>query len=204
MDNSSRRILVVDDEIDIQFVISMLLEDEGYVTYTANNGKEAIEVLKAQSITMVLSGYMMPVMDGFGLLSWLNNHESEVPLIMISGRGDVETKKRAMGLGAIKYILKSFQADEIMKSVRQVLNDMDKKIGEKEEIDKCWRTKCWCCQSCLSRLLLLNSGILLERRSYFEWKDQVPQREAGPVPDRGAISYFATIWGTLSAVLPVF
>ena len=50
----------------------------------------------------------------------------------------------------------------------------------------------------------LDSGIILERRSYFEWAFQAPQRGAGPAPDRGAISYYATILGKLSAVLPVF
>jgi len=54
-------------------------------------------------------------------------------------------------------------------------------------------TKCWCCRGCLSRPLLLDSDILLGRRSYFEWAAQAPQRAAGPAPDHGATSYFATI-----------
>ncbi len=118
MDN---QILIADDEEPIREVVAGLLEAQGYRCLKVGNGREALQRLSEHPVDLVLSDMMMPEMDGLQLLSWVRTHEREVPVIMVTAMHDVSTALEAMRRGAYDYILKPFERDQLLMSVRRAL-----------------------------------------------------------------------------------
>ena len=118
------RILVIDDEEDICKLFQRILRDEGYEIFTATNGKSGVALFKAvERIKIVFLDIKMPKMDGIAALKRIKKVNKEIPVIMITGYGDLKTAKEAMKLGAIDYISKPFKID----SVKSIVNDILKK-----------------------------------------------------------------------------
>jgi len=107
-------ILIVDDEPNYQIILSEFLHDEGFETLTADNGKQAIELVKANDIDLVITDMQMPGMDGFALLEAVKAYQGNLPVIMITAYGEVEKAVRAMQLGAFNYLTKPFNNDELL------------------------------------------------------------------------------------------
>ena len=118
----NNRILIVDDEEAIREVVSSLLEAQGFRCWSEGNGLEAIEHLKASAIDLVLSDMVMPEMDGLQLLSWVRQHDTDIPVIMVTAMHDVSTALEAIRNGAYDYILKPFEKDQLFLSVRRALD----------------------------------------------------------------------------------
>ena len=118
------RILVIDDEEDICKLFQRILRDEGYEIFTATNGKSGVALFKAvERIKIVFLDIKMPKMDGIAALKRIKKVNKEIPVIIITGYGDLKTAKEAMKLGAIDYISKPFKID----SVKSIVNDILKK-----------------------------------------------------------------------------
>jgi putative nucleotidyltransferase with HDIG domain len=115
-------ILIADDEEAIRDVVSTLLEAQGYRCITSSNGRQAVELLREQTVDIVLSDMVMPEMDGMQLLSWLRTHDRDIPVIMVTAMHDVSTALEAMRRGAYDYILKPFERDQLMMGVRRALD----------------------------------------------------------------------------------
>ncbi|MDD5758911.1 MAG: sigma-54 dependent transcriptional regulator [Desulfobulbaceae bacterium] len=109
-----RTILIVDDEPNYQIVLSEFLRDEGFETLTADNGQQAIDLVKSHDVDLVITDMQMPGMDGFALLQAIKEHHSALPVIMITAYGEVEKAVRAMQLGAFNYLTKPFNNDELL------------------------------------------------------------------------------------------
>jgi two-component system NtrC family response regulator len=107
-------ILIVDDEPNYQIVLREVLSDEGFETLTADNGQQAIELVKNNDIDLVITDMQMPGMDGFALLQAVKEHNKALPVIMITAYGEVEKAVRAMQLGAFNYLTKPFNNDELL------------------------------------------------------------------------------------------
>ena len=107
-------ILIVDDEPNYQIVLSEFLRDEGFETLTADNGQQAIDLVKSNDIALVITDMQMPGMDGFALLQAVKEYQSTLPVIMITAYGEVEKAVRAMQLGAFNYLTKPFNNDELL------------------------------------------------------------------------------------------
>jgi DNA-binding response OmpR family regulator len=113
-------ILVCDDDADIVAALEIYLRGEGYDVEKATNGKEALEVLSEKEIHLVLLDVMMPVMDGIKALS-LIREQYNVPVILLTAKGEDMDKVLGLNLGADDYIVKPFNAVELLARVRSSL-----------------------------------------------------------------------------------
>ena len=116
----SYNILICDDEKDIVSALKIYLEAEGYRTFAAANGKEALELLDREDIHLVLLDIMMPVLDGVSALSRLREF-SNVPVILLTAKSEDTDKVLGLNIGADDYITKPFNPVELLARVRSQL-----------------------------------------------------------------------------------
>ena len=116
----SYNILICDDEQDIVSALKIYLEAEGYRTFTAANGREALEVLDREDIHLVLLDIMMPVLDGVSALAKLREY-SNVPVILLTAKSEDTDKVLGLNIGADDYITKPFNPVELLARVRSQL-----------------------------------------------------------------------------------
>jgi DNA-binding response OmpR family regulator len=114
------RILVVDDEPRFVRLVEANLQTEGFDVVKAKNGKEAVDTAVAEKPDLILMDVMMPEMDGFAACERIREF-SNVPIIMLTAKGDEEHKVRALNLGADDYVVKPFSANELIARVQAVL-----------------------------------------------------------------------------------
>lgn len=113
-------ILICDDEKDIVGSLKIYLESEDYKTFTAYNGKEALDLLENEDIHLVLMDIMMPVMDGITALSKIRE-SFNVPVIMLTAKGEDTDKVLGLNVGADDYITKPFNPIEVLARVKSQL-----------------------------------------------------------------------------------
>lgn len=114
------RILVVDDEISIIKFLRANLESKGYKVFAAMDGVEALQTIEMELPDLVILDIMMPKMDGFEVCRRLREW-SQIPIIMLSARGDENDKVKCLNLGADDYITKPFDKDELLARVSAVM-----------------------------------------------------------------------------------
>lgn len=112
-----RRILVVDDEAQITRVLRTTLSSHGYDIRTANDGETALEIVRDWPPDMVVTDLAMPGMDGLELCRRLRTN-TQVPIIVLSVRGEERTKVKALDAGADDYVTKPFGMEELLARVR--------------------------------------------------------------------------------------
>ncbi|RMG67683.1 MAG: sigma-54-dependent Fis family transcriptional regulator [Calditrichaeota bacterium] len=112
------RILIVDDEVDALDLMEELFQKNGYETYTARNGVQALKIIREQEPDIVISDIVMPEMDGMKLLEAVSKEYPDISMIMITAHGTIETAVEAMKKGAKDYILKPLRLDEILTKVK--------------------------------------------------------------------------------------
>ncbi len=125
MDENKTTILVVDDEEYIRRLISRILDDAGYKVVTAASGKEALDRLADSEINLVLLDIRMPDMDGFQTLESIRKLYI-VPVIMVTGVGEVTSVSDALSIGADDYVKKPFQARELIARIEAKLRRIKK------------------------------------------------------------------------------
>ncbi|WP_436794784.1 response regulator transcription factor [Actinospongicola halichondriae] len=118
-------ILVVDDEPDIRYLAQMALESDGHLVMTASDGDDALAAIEVEVPDVVLLDVMMPEVDGWTVLDRLKSHFddriSTVRVIMVTSLGaDMEKARGGVG-GAIRYLVKPVDADDLLATVREVL-----------------------------------------------------------------------------------
>jgi len=113
-------IMVVDDEQAILRMLSRTLEPEGYGVILADNGSSALALLEECRPDLVILDIMMPGLDGFQVLD-LIRQRSNVPVIMLTARGEVTTLRDALALGADDYVKKPFGRGELLARIRAKL-----------------------------------------------------------------------------------
>ena len=116
-------ILIVDDDLDILELLKMNLEPEGYNVRTANDGESAVQTACANPPDLILLDVMMPHKDGFQVIEELKNIEDtkNVPVILVTARGQTEDKVLGLDTGADDYITKPFDLREVTARVEAVL-----------------------------------------------------------------------------------
>jgi CheY-like chemotaxis protein len=105
MERNNKRILVVDDNRDLLYLLSVSLISAGYMVYGAANGLEALEQMEKHSVDIVLTDYRMPKMDGFEFLSVCRVKWPGVPVVVFSGEQD-DMAHEAVELGAFAWVRK--------------------------------------------------------------------------------------------------
>jgi two-component system response regulator AtoC len=108
-----KKILVVDDEVNMRLVLKAMLKKEGYDVETAADGLEALALLHRHDITACITDLRMPKLDGMGLLNRMVEEYPSIPVIIITAHGTVETAVDALKKGALDYITKPFDQEEL-------------------------------------------------------------------------------------------
>ena len=123
-----RRILVVDDEERMVRFIRMNLEHDGFEVSEAFNGKEAIQKIRDVTPDLILLDVMMPDIDGFEVLETVRE-VSQVPVIMLTAKGEEDDRVRGLELGADDYVTKPFSPRELVSRVKAVLRRTEGATG---------------------------------------------------------------------------
>lgn len=114
-----KKIMVIDDEPNIIELISLYLEKEGYDVLPYTSSKEAFENFKKEAPSLVLLDVMMPQMDGYQFLAEIRKH-SNIPVIMITAKGETFDKVLGLELGADDYLVKPFDTKELLARIKAV------------------------------------------------------------------------------------
>lgn len=134
MEGTIGKILIVDDDENICEVIRMYLNSSNYDNRIVNNGKDVENVFIEYKPDLVLLDIMLPNIDGIDVLKWIRK-ESEVPVIMLTAKGDTFDKVLALELGADDYIVKPFEPKELLARVKAVMRRYNTDSTNKEIID---------------------------------------------------------------------
>ena len=115
--NEKTKILVVDDEKVVREGCHRVLTGKGYEVLSAENGRQALDLLDTEEIDMILLDLKMPVMSGEEMLGITTEKYPDIPVIIITGHGTVDTAVECMKNGAYDFITKPFQIDQFLCNV---------------------------------------------------------------------------------------
>lgn len=121
---TSNSVLVVDDEPQVVWMLQFSLEAEGYQTYSARDGRSALDEVREHHPELMLLDIMMPVMDGWAVLEELQGlpREERPRVIVVSARTSLRDKAKAAELGADAFVTKPFNVDDLLL----VLHDLER------------------------------------------------------------------------------
>jgi DNA-binding NtrC family response regulator len=127
-------VLVVDDDAGIRKTLSKILEKEGYLVETVENGMEAIKASNKRFFNVALIDIRLPDMEGTKLLERLKEHEPKMVKIIITGYASLQNAIEAVNKGADEYVLKPFDATELLAMIEKHLEKQREsmKYGEKK------------------------------------------------------------------------
>src|SRR3989304_9574127 len=127
-------ILIVDDEADIRDLVAGILQDEGYNARTARNSDDALAAIVTRRPNLIFLDIWLQGsrLDGLQLLDILKSEHPEVPIVMISGHGNIETAVAAIKHGAYDFIEKPFKADRLVLVAERALETSRLKRGGKQ------------------------------------------------------------------------
>ncbi|MBR5384018.1 MAG: response regulator, partial [Clostridia bacterium] len=108
------RILIVEDDNELRQLFRRVLEKNGYETFEAGNGQEALDVLDAQFIDLIVSDIMMPVMDGYELVRSLRESDISIPVLMITAKDAFDDMRRGFLSGTDDYMVKPVNVNEMV------------------------------------------------------------------------------------------
>jgi len=127
------KVLVIDDDVNICELIRLYLEKDGYEVQTVYNGKSGIEAFSEYTPSIVVLDIMLPGMDGWQVCRELRK-VSNIPIIMLTAKGETFDKVLGLELGADDYIVKPFEPKELVARVKAVLRRYERKDYDVEEI----------------------------------------------------------------------
>lgn len=130
--DAGARILVVDDDKAFRVATQALLQDEGFAVTLATNAEEALALLSKQDFDLMLSDLVMQKMSGVALLKKSKAQNAELPVIMVTGFGSIQTAVEAMHLGATDYLTKPANNEELLIKIRKALGEQQKDRELKE------------------------------------------------------------------------
>lgn len=176
------KILVVDDEENVLFLVSSALELEGFEVETASSVREAKDVLHRGSVQLVVLDVMLPDSDGFSLLDHIRKKGPQIPVIFLSAQNSTENRVRGLTVGGDDFIGKPFALAELVARVRLRLNktselesrdllscgdlaleESTRKVTKSGSIHNLTRTEFE-----LLRYLLMNKGVVLSREKILD------------------------------------
>lgn len=162
-------VLIVDDVPTNVMLVQAILKREGYTLLTANSGKKALEMTDAHNPNLILLDIMMPEMDGFEVLQRLkeNPKTNHIPVIIMSALSDMQSVVRGYQLGAVEYVTKPFQREELVKrvahrfelfSIKRIKRELERTI---ESRDTLYSVIAHDLRSPLGSLQMMNNAILM-------------------------------------------
>ncbi len=121
-----KQILLIDDDAAVRFLVSDILEEQGYSVTTADNGKEGLRLLDQGSPDLVITDIIMPDMDGIEVIMQLKQRYPDGKIIALSAGGSISSDKYldlAKGLGAQKVLTKPVEHQELIETVRELIGE---------------------------------------------------------------------------------
>ena len=162
-------VLIVDDVPTNVMLVQAILKKEGYTLLTSNSGKKALEMTDTHNPNLILLDIMMPEMDGFEVLQRLkeNPKTNHIPVIIMSALSDMQSVVRGYQLGAVEYVTKPFQREELVKrvahrfelfSIKRIKRELEQTI---ESRDTLYSVIAHDLRSPLGSLQMMNNAILM-------------------------------------------
>ncbi|MDQ0214169.1 two-component system response regulator (stage 0 sporulation protein F) [Oikeobacillus pervagus] len=123
----SQRVLIVDDQFGIRILLNEVLQKEGYDTFQAANGIQALEIAESHTPDLVLLDMKIPGMDGIEILKRLKQKDPEIRVIIMTAYGELDMIQEAKDLGALTHFAKPFDIDDIRRAVKQYISKSEAK-----------------------------------------------------------------------------
>jgi DNA-binding response OmpR family regulator len=121
---NSKKILIVDDEVDLVETVRFPLEMEGYHVLVSYNGEDALNQARKENPDLILLDLMLPKLDGYKVCRLLkfDDKYKHIPILMLTAKTQEKDKSLGMETGANEYITKPFEMDDLLKKVKKYLN----------------------------------------------------------------------------------
>ena len=175
------RILVIEDERDLNHLIKRKLKEEGYSVDSCYDGLEAIDYLNSASYDVLVTDIMMPRLDGINLIKGLRDKGDMTPAIFLSAKDSVDDRVKGLDAGADDYLIKPFAFDELLARIRVVLrkpqkiktnvlkvNDLEMNVDSHEVKRGNRKIELSSKEFNLLRYMMMNEGIVLSRSTLEE------------------------------------
>ncbi|MCA0170518.1 MULTISPECIES: response regulator [Bacillaceae] len=117
----NEKILIVDDQYGIRILLNEIFQKEGYQTFQAANGVQALSIVKSEDPDLVILDMKIPGMDGLEILKRIKKMEARALVIIMTAYGELDMIHEAMDLGAVTHFAKPFDIDEIRAAVKKEL-----------------------------------------------------------------------------------
>ncbi|AKI97290.1 response regulator transcription factor [Kosmotoga pacifica] len=175
-----KRLLLVEDDPHISRFLKLELEHSGYEVLQAVTGDEALDVLEREKLDLVILDVMLPGIDGFGVLRFIRDEVSEeLPVIMLTARGEVSDRVKGLKGGADDYVVKPFHIEELLarieallrrqKSARKLSHDvLEMDVDRREVVVSGKIIELSKTEFELLRVLLENKGIVMSKEKLLE------------------------------------
>jgi DNA-binding response OmpR family regulator len=128
------RILIIEDETPMRTALADLLAAEGYRTLTAADGESGLQRALAEKPDLILLDVMMPKLDGFALCAELRRLANDVPVVMLTAKGQIEDRVNGLDAGADDYVIKPFSSEELLARVRALLRRVERKAKARTKL----------------------------------------------------------------------
>lgn len=130
----SRRILLVEDDVDVRNGLVLRLRASGYETSTASDGQQAIALAKRERPDMILMDLSLPAGDGISVMQRLRSMALDIPIIVVSGREGIATRRQAMAEGAVAFLRKPVDNDELLATIDRCLGPEKAAIKKRRKV----------------------------------------------------------------------
>ncbi len=132
-DKAPKQLLLIDDDPNLILLVKDYLEFQGYEVTTADNGKEALEILQDKIPNLMICDIMMPEMDGYELVKQIRQDSqlSLIPVIFLSAKGQTTDRVKGLNMGADVYLVKPFEPEELVAQVESSLKQVNRLIGNR-------------------------------------------------------------------------
>jgi two-component system response regulator (stage 0 sporulation protein F) len=121
----THKLLIVDDQFGIRVLLKEVFEKDGYETYEASNGKQALKLIEEKQPHLVLLDMKIPGMDGLEILREIRERNLDANVIMMTAYGELEMINEAKKLGAIAHFAKPFDIDEVRGKIRDFFTEQN-------------------------------------------------------------------------------
>lgn len=125
-----KKILVVDDQYGIRLLLYEVFSKDGYTTYEASNGKDALKIVKKEKPDIILLDMKIPGMDGLEILRNIKKEDQVSKVIMMTAYGELDMLEEAKNYGVITHFTKPFDIDQLRLSVYEILIKDGSKTGD--------------------------------------------------------------------------
>lgn len=133
-EQKQKSLLLIDDDPNLILLVRDYLEFRGYHVVTAENGREALEILEKEIPDMIICDVMMPEMDGYSLVEHVrqNPHTGWIPVLFLSAKGQSQDRVKGLSKGADVYMVKPFEPEELVAQVESSLKQASRLINHKD------------------------------------------------------------------------